>query len=134
MVAERLGLSATAVKATAELLDEGATVPFISRYRKERTGSLDEVAVRDIETTLKSVAELLARKEFVRQWLIDHGFMGREGQQVPEMTPEFIQSVSERYIELFEHVTGQKFVKADENDLTYRIYRNVSSCLLTLKK
>ena len=73
-------------------------------------------------------------KEFVRQWLIDHGFMGQEGQQVPEMTPEFIQSVSERYIELFEHVTGQKFVKADENDLTYRIYRNVSSCLLTLKK
>ena len=60
--------------------------------------------------------------------------MGQEGQQVPEMTPEFIQSVSERYIELFEHVTGQKFVKADENDLTYRIYRNVSSCLLTLKK
>ena len=67
MVAERLGLSATAVKAVAELLDEGATVPFISRYRKERTGSLDEVAVRDIETTLKSVAELIARKEFVAQ-------------------------------------------------------------------
>lgn len=67
MVAERLGLSATAVKATAELLDEGATVPFISRYRKERTGSLDEVAVRSIETTLKIVRELEARKEFIAQ-------------------------------------------------------------------
>ncbi len=75
MVAERLGLSATAVKATAELLDEGATVPFISRYRKERTGSLDEVAVRDIETTLKTVAELLARKEFVAQAISDAGAM-----------------------------------------------------------
>ncbi len=72
-------------------------------------------------------------KEFVRQWLIDNGFMGKEGQKVPEMTPEFIESVSERYIELYEHVTGQKFIKADENDLTYRIYRNVSSCLLSLK-
>ena len=73
MVAERLGLSATAVKAVAELLDEGATVPFISRYRKERTGSLDEVAVRDIETTLKSVAELIARKEFVAQAIENAG-------------------------------------------------------------
>ena len=44
-------------------------------------------------------------KEFVRQWLIDHGFMGREGQQVPEMTDEFIQSVTDRYIELYEHIT-----------------------------
>ena len=53
-IAEKLGLRENAVKATAELLDEGATVPFISRYRKERTGSLDEVAVRGIESALKS--------------------------------------------------------------------------------
>ena len=53
-------------------------------------------------------------KEFVRQWLIDHGFMGKEGQQVPEMTDDFINSVSERYIELYEHVTGRPFEKADE--------------------
>ena len=59
--------------------------------------------------------------------------MGKEGQKVPQMSPEFIQSVSERYIELFEHITGQKFVKADESDLTYRIYRNVSASLLSLK-
>lgn len=73
-------------------------------------------------------------KEFVRQWLIDHGFMGREGQQVPEMTPEFIQSVSDRYIELYEHITGQKFHKAYEHDLADRIRINVDACLLSLRK
>ena len=68
-------------------------------------------------------------KEFVRQWLIDHGFMGKEGQQVPEMTPEFIESVSERYIELYEHITGKKFEKAADTDLAARIERNVTACL-----
>ena len=71
-------------------------------------------------------------KEFVRQWLIDHGFMGKEGQQVPEMTDDFIQSVSDRYIELYEHVTGQPFVKADEANLTDRIAVNVLDCLQNL--
>lgn len=64
-VAERTGLPAKGVKAVAELLDEGATVPFISRYRKERTGSLDEVSIRAIETALKQVRDLEARREFV---------------------------------------------------------------------
>ncbi len=68
-------------------------------------------------------------KEFVRQWLIDHGFMGRHGQEVPEMTPEFCESVSARYIELYEKVTGQPFVKADESDLNRRIEVNVLDCL-----
>lgn len=71
-------------------------------------------------------------KEFVRQWLIDHGFMGKEGQQVPEMTPEFCNEVSERYIELYEHITGRKFVKAPETDLGQRIASNVVNCLETL--
>ncbi len=73
-------------------------------------------------------------KEFVRQWLIDRGFMGREGQQMPEMTDEFIQSVSDRYIELYEHVTGQPFVKADESNLTDRIAVNVLDCLQNLNR
>lgn len=73
-------------------------------------------------------------KEFVRQWLIDHDFMGKEGQVMPEMTPEFIESVSERYIELYEHVTGKKFVKADETDLAERIKTNVEGCLISLRK
>ena len=59
-VALRLELPLKGVKATIELLDEGATVPFISRYRKERTGSFDEVAVRSVESMLKTVRELVA--------------------------------------------------------------------------
>lgn len=65
-------------------------------------------------------------KEFVRQWLIENGFMGKEGQKVPEMTPEFCESVSQRYIELYEHITGKKFVKANEENLIERIYNNVT--------
>ncbi len=71
-------------------------------------------------------------KEFVRQWLIEHGFMGKAGQQVPEMTDEFCREVSERYIELYEHITGQKFVKAPESDIAGRIATNVLDCLNTL--
>lgn len=73
-------------------------------------------------------------KEFVRQWLIDHGFMGQAGQKVPEMTPEFVHSVSERYIELYEHVTGMKFHKADEKDLADRIKTNVEACILSIRR
>ncbi len=72
-------------------------------------------------------------KEFVRQWLIDHGFMGKAGQTVPEMTPEFIESVSERYIELYEHITGEKFVKAPEENIADRIATNVLNCLNSLE-
>ncbi|MCC8117243.1 MAG: phosphoribosylaminoimidazolesuccinocarboxamide synthase [Bacteroidales bacterium] len=71
-------------------------------------------------------------KEFVRQWLIEHGFMGKAGQVVPDMSDEFIQSVSDRYIELYEHITGEKFVKAPEENLDDRIAKNVLDCLTTL--
>ncbi|MCM1451639.1 MAG: phosphoribosylaminoimidazolesuccinocarboxamide synthase [Clostridium sp.] len=71
-------------------------------------------------------------KEFVRQWLIEHGFMGKEGQQVPEMTDAFCQSVSERYIELYERITGEKFVKAPEANIAQRIETNVLDCLNNL--
>lgn len=73
-------------------------------------------------------------KEFVRQWLIDRGFMGKEGQQVPEMTEEFCESVSARYIELYEHVTGRPFVKAGEADLERRIEVNVLDCMNNLDR
>ncbi|MCH5230965.1 MAG: phosphoribosylaminoimidazolesuccinocarboxamide synthase [Muribaculaceae bacterium] len=73
-------------------------------------------------------------KEFVRQWLIENGFMGQAGQKVPEMTPEFIESVSQRYIELYEHITGKKFHKADEADLADRIKTNVEASLISLRK
>ena len=69
-------------------------------------------------------------KEFVRQWLIDHNFMGKEGQQVPEMTDEYVNSVSDRYIELYEHIVGQKINKADDqDDLAARIEKNVTEYL-----
>lgn len=68
-------------------------------------------------------------KEFVRQWLISNGFMGKEGQKVPDMTPEVVNSISERYIELYEHLTGNTFVKAEETDLDARIEKNVLDCL-----
>jgi len=74
-VARRLNFSVKSVTATAELLDEGATIPFISRYRKERTGSLDEVAIRDIEAMLKTVRDLETRKEFVREAIENAGAM-----------------------------------------------------------
>ena len=72
-------------------------------------------------------------KEFVRQWLIENGFMGKAGQKVPEMTPEFIATVTDRYIELYEHVTGRSFVKADESNLKDRIAVNVLDCLQNIQ-
>lgn len=70
-------------------------------------------------------------KEFVRQWLIEHDFMGKEGQTVPEMTDEYCDSVSDRYIELYEHITGEPFVKTDDTDLDTRIKKNVEAYLAT---
>ena len=68
--------------------------------------------------------------EFVREWLMANGFQGQEGQQVPEMTPEIVSSISERYIELYEKVTGMKFEKADESDdILKRIEKNIAECL-----
>lgn len=73
-------------------------------------------------------------KEFVRQWLIENGFMGRPGEKVPEMTDEICRSISERYIELYEHVTGRRFEPAVSDDLSRRIETNVLDCLDTLSR
>jgi phosphoribosylaminoimidazole-succinocarboxamide synthase len=64
-------------------------------------------------------------KEFVRRWLIENGFQGKEGQQIPVMTDEYIQTISERYIELYENILGEKFIKADISDINSRIEKNV---------
>lgn len=64
-------------------------------------------------------------KEFVRRWLIENGFQGQEAQQIPEMTDAYIESVSERYIELYENILGEKFVKADIDNIDQRIDKNV---------
>ena len=68
-------------------------------------------------------------KEFVREWLMDNGFQGQEGQKVPEMTDEFINSVSERYIELYEKITGERFKKSETGDILKRIENNVLAFL-----
>ena len=64
-------------------------------------------------------------KEFVRRWLIENGFQGKEGQTIPNMTDEYIQTVSDRYIELFENIIGENFIKADISDINSRIENNV---------
>lgn len=66
-------------------------------------------------------------KEFVRQWLIEHDFMGKEGQQVPAMDDAFVKSVSDRYIELYERITGQRFVPADTGDIAGRIQASLDA-------
>ena len=68
-------------------------------------------------------------KEFVREWLMDNGFQGKEGQQVPEMTDEIVTGISERYIELYEHITGETFVKENTEDIAARIEKNVTEWL-----
>lgn len=68
-------------------------------------------------------------KEFVRQWLISNNFQGLEGQTVPEMTDDYIKTVSERYIELYENIMGEKFVKADVSNIETRIKKNVERYL-----
>ena len=72
-------------------------------------------------------------KEFVREWLMVNGFQGKEGQKVPEMTPEIVNGITARYIELYENITGEKFVKADSSqNVLERIRNNVLNCLSSL--
>lgn len=81
------------------------------------------------ENFLKGLPQRQLSKEFVRQWLIENGFMGQPGQVVPEMTDEICNQISARYIELFERVTGQKFVPAPSDHLADRIIANTIDCL-----
>ena len=73
-------------------------------------------------------------KEFVRQWLISKGFQGKKGQEIPEMTEDYITSVSDRYIELYENIIGEKFVKADVQNIQTRIEENVNAFLNSYQK
>lgn len=71
-------------------------------------------------------------KEFVREWLMANGFQGKDGQKVPDMTPEVVKGITDRYIELYESITGHKFVKGENTDILKRIENNVNACLKTL--
>ena len=77
----------------------------------------------------KGEAQKQLSKEFVREWLMENGFQGKEDQQVPEMTDEIVASISERYIELYEHITGEKFVREACEDIASRIEKNVTDYL-----
>jgi phosphoribosylaminoimidazole-succinocarboxamide synthase len=68
-------------------------------------------------------------KEFVRQWLIEHNFQGKEGQVLPEMPDSFVNQISERYIELYENITGEKFERTDTSGIENRIEKNVRAAL-----
>jgi phosphoribosylaminoimidazole-succinocarboxamide synthase len=81
------------------------------------------------ERFAKGEAQRQLSKEFVRQWLIENNFMGKAGQQVPEMTDEYVTSVSERYIELYEHIVGEKFNKVTTEDVAARIEKNITEFL-----
>ncbi|MDD3488312.1 MAG: phosphoribosylaminoimidazolesuccinocarboxamide synthase [Paludibacter sp.] len=80
----------------------------------------------------KGEAQKQLSKEFVREWLMENGFQGKEGQKVPEMTPEIVAGISERYIELFENISGESFDRADVSNITSRIEQNVVEYLKTV--
>ena len=80
----------------------------------------------------KGEAQKQLSKEFVREWLMENGFQGKDGQTVPEMTPEIVAGISERYIELFENISGESFDKADIADISTRIEKNVVDYLKTV--
>ncbi|MBP5563243.1 MAG: phosphoribosylaminoimidazolesuccinocarboxamide synthase [Bacteroidales bacterium] len=82
------------------------------------------------EQFAKGLPQKLLSKEFVREWLMANGFQGQEGQQVPEMTEEVVNGITQRYIELYENITGEKFVPAPSENVEQRIYDNVTNWLL----
>lgn len=84
------------------------------------------------ERLAKGESQKQLSKEFVRQWLIENGFQGKEGQKIPVMDEAFVQSVSDRYIELYENITGDRFVKSDTTQLVSRIEKNVTRFLDSL--
>ena len=81
------------------------------------------------ERQARGDAQKQLSKEFVREWLMENGFQGKDGQQVPEMTTEIISSISERYIELYENIVGEKFIKADATNVMERIEKNILNFL-----
>lgn len=107
---------------TIYLIDEIHT-PDSSRYFYEE-GYMDRFEKGEPQRQLS--------KEFVREWLMENGFQGKDGQQVPEMTDEIVKGISERYMELFEKITGEKFVPASEKNIAERIEKNVTAYLQTL--
>lgn len=81
------------------------------------------------ERQKKGESQKQLSKEFVREWLMENGFQGKEGQQIPEMTDDFVNAVSDRYIELYENITGDNFIKSDVSQVLKRVEENVTAFL-----
>ena len=107
-------------------------------FGKDKNGNIiliDEIHTPDssryfyadgyVERLVNGEEQKQLSKEFVRQWLIENGFQGKEGQKIPEMTPEYIETVSKRYIELYEKIIGESFKKADNSNISERVKHNV---------
>jgi phosphoribosylaminoimidazole-succinocarboxamide synthase len=126
-----------------EMADEMGLILVDTKYEFGKVGDkillIDEIHTPDSsryfyaggyeENQAKGIAQKQLSKEFVRQWLISNGFQGKEGQSVPEMTDEIVESISDRYIELFEKITGEKFQKANTTEIESRIEKAILSHL-----
>lgn len=84
------------------------------------------------EHQVKGEPQRQLSKEFVRKWLMENGFQGKEGQKIPEMNKELVNSISNRYIELYEHITGEPFIKSDSPEIYQRVEKNISDSLSRL--
>jgi phosphoribosylaminoimidazole-succinocarboxamide synthase len=131
-------------KRGTELAAERGLILVDTKYEFGKTKSGEIVLIDEIHTPDSSryfyaegyyerqergEAQKQLSKEFVRQWLISNGFQGLEGQVLPEMSDEYIETVSERYIELYENITGEEFVRADLSNIQERIEQNVLAYL-----
>lgn len=131
-------------KRGSEIAAERGLILVDTKYEFGKTSSGEIVLIDEIHTPDSSryfyaegyqerqdrgEAQKQLSKEFVRQWLISEGFQGKPGQQIPEMSDAYIESVSERYIELYENITGEAFVKADVTNIESRIEKNVLAYL-----
>ncbi len=128
-----------------EIADEKGLILVDTKYEFGKVGDeiylIDEIHTPDSsryfyadgyeERQAKGENQKQLSKEFVREWLMENGFQGQEGQEVPEMTDEFANEISERYIELYESITGKKFEKADTIDVQNRIETNINQFLST---
>ena len=86
------------------------------------------------ERQTKGEAQKQLSKEFVREWLMAHGFQGQAGEKLPELTDDFVKEISERYIELYENIIGEKFVKGNTDNVVERVKNNIETFLMTYKK
>ncbi len=127
----------------SEIAAEKALILVDTKYEFGKVGDkiylIDEIHTPDSsryfyadtyeENFRQGLAQRQLSKEFVREWLMANGFQGQEGQKVPEMTPEIVEGISKRYIELYERITGEKFDYADPKNVVERIEKNIDTFL-----